>query len=103
MCFTEKSLFVLDGSTKVSDTKLSYLSIARQGGSLKSRGVESLFCPEHAFVEISGFVVKQVDAPDDVLQLGQIKGIGAIGIGAWQRGRGSKAFVRNDGAVLCCP
>ena len=103
MRLAKEGFFVFDGSAEMTDAKPPHLGIAGKSGSLKSCGVLRLLCPQSSLMEVGGFVIKQVDALDDILQLWQINGVGAISIGARRRGRRGKAFVRNDGAVLGRP
>jgi len=103
LCLLEESVFVFDGSAEMSDAELSHPCISGQSGCLKGGGMHGLLGSQSTFMKISGFVVKQVDALDDVLQPGQIDSIATIGEGAGRRGRCGQAFVRDDGSVLRRP
>ena len=99
----EEGFFVLDGGAEMSDAETPYPSVAGKGGCLQSCGVTGLLCPQSALMAVGGFVVKQIHAADDVLQLRKIDRVGTIGIRARGCCRGGQAFVRNDGAVLRRP
>ena len=103
LCLFQEGVFVFYGGTEMAYTKLPHPCISGQSGCLKGCRVHGLFCSECTFVEISCFVIKQIDALDNVFQLWQIDGIRAIGEGTGRCGWRSEAFMWNDGTIFCCP
>lgn len=99
----QESIFVLNGGAEMAYAKLPHPCISSQGSCLQGCGVHGLFRPECAFVEIGRFVIEQIDAINNVFQLWQIDGIGAVGIRARRCSWRGEAFVRDDGTVLCRP
>ncbi len=99
----QESIFVLNGGAEMAYAKLPHPCISSQGGCLQGCGVHGLFRSECTFVEIGRFVIEQIDAINNVFQLWQIDGIGAVGIRARRCGWRGEAFVRDDDAVLGCP
>ena len=104
-CFRliEQHLFVLISRAVMTQQQLPHPSIASHHGCLTGCGVTVLLAVQNLILAIGTLMVEGADALQLLMQMGQILGVGDIGVTAYRIGRIHESGVGNHLTILCGP